>query len=290
MKKKEAPTVLPICLVFPNPDQPRKVFDPAKIEELAMSIKQYGVIEPIVVTPREGGYMIIAGERRWRASYLAGLEKVQVKVIEADNALVEELALLENIQRENLNSIEEAVAFKSLLDRGWTKEKLAEKMGFKQIWRIDERLSLLSLDDQFKKLVVKGEMTNSQAFEMSRVSFGNQTVVYRKIMAGELGTYNKLRAFVDGLIAVERQGNIFVLSSLTPSEEESLKDLEGLMKAVERLLKATNNRERFAHYRKAAFHSDITASRFDLVIQQFMRLRKTVSEGEGIKSAMNEAM
>src|ERR1035437_6769618 len=118
---------IPLHLIYPNPDQPRKDFDAEKLEELAMSIREYGVLEPIVVTKRDVRYMIIAGERRYRASLLAAISEIPARIIEADDTLVEELALLENVQREDLNIIEEAKAFKSLLDRGWTREELAAK-------------------------------------------------------------------------------------------------------------------------------------------------------------------
>lgn len=161
---------LPIKEIFPNPDQPRKEFDRHKLAELAMSIKEYGIFQPITVTPRNDRYMIIAGERRFRACQLAGLEKVSAMIKVANGELVEELALLENIQRQDLNIIEEAMAFRALLERGMSKEDLARKMGFKQMWRIDERTSLLNLTEEIQKMVVKGRITNSQAFEMSRVS------------------------------------------------------------------------------------------------------------------------
>jgi ParB family chromosome partitioning protein len=103
-------TVMAIESIFPNPDQPRKEFSERKLEELAQSIRENGLLEPIVVTPRAGRFMIIAGERRFRACRLAGLAKAPVRVFEADDRAVAERALLENLQREDLNLIEEARA------------------------------------------------------------------------------------------------------------------------------------------------------------------------------------
>lgn len=279
---------LDIKKVFPNPTQPRKVFDADKLEELAMSIRHYGVLEPIVVTPRNGGYMIIAGERRWRASNLAGLTAIPAKMIEANDALVEELALLENIQRQDLNAIEEAAAFKSLLDRGWSKEDIAEKMGFKQVWRVDERLSLLNLADDIKPLVLTGKVTNSQAFEMSRLKAPQQHIVLRKILAGELGTYNRLRSFVSGLDAMDRQECIFAMEPLTPSEEVSLRSLETALKSIERFFGCMDSNT-LDHFKKACFHSSVSADRVDYAIQRLMKIRKAVFDGEGVKNAMSAA-
>jgi ParB family chromosome partitioning protein len=276
---------LSIDSIFPNPGQPRKFFDSDKLDELAGSIRQYGVLEPIVVTPREGGFMIIAGERRYWASQRAGLSEIPARVIEADDALVEELALLENIQREDLSIVEEAEAYRRLLDRGWSREELARKMGFKQTWRIDERLSLLNLTPEHRDLVIKGVIGNSQAFEMSRLSPLNQEVLLRKLRAGELGSYNRLRAFVDGLLMLERQGSVFELKTLSPQEARSVREMEATVRSVERFLKEAHLR----HLSKAAFHTDVTVERIDLVIRGLQKVRKSILAGAGAKEAVEAA-
>ena len=162
-------TNLPTQQLYANPNQPRKEFDQAKLEELAGSIRQYGVLEPLVVTPRADRFMIVAGERRFRASLLAGLSEVPCRIIEADDALVQELALLENVVRQDLNPMEEAKAYQALLDRGWTREELAQKLGFTQVWRIEERTSLLNLVPEYQQMLVAGQLTSTQAFHTSRL-------------------------------------------------------------------------------------------------------------------------
>ncbi len=279
---------LPLASIYPNPDQPRKEFDPEKLDELAMSIRQYGVLEPIVVTPRGDRFMIIGGERRFRASLLAGLGEIPARVIDADDALVEELSLLENIQRQDLNIIEEAKAFQALLDRGWSKEELARKMGFKQAWRVDERTSLLNLSPEHQRLVVDGTIGHSQAFEMSRVSADKQALLLRKITSGELATYNKLRSFVDGLIMMEQQEALFTFRTITEEEKKSLDDFEGLLKTIERFIKATGALGT-EHFKKASFHSQVSPERLDLIIQHLMKMRKLIHAGAGIKDAMEHA-
>ncbi|MDO8282674.1 MAG: ParB/RepB/Spo0J family partition protein [Thermodesulfovibrionia bacterium] len=282
---------LPINKVFPNPNQPRKEFDQEKLEGLAMNIKEYGVLQAIVTTPRTDplhgeGFMIIAGERRYRASLLAGLKTIPSKVIEADDALVEELALLENIQRQDLNIIEEAKAFEALLKRkGWNKEKLAKKMGFKQVWRVDERLSLLKLTGEHQDMVIKGEITPSQAFEMSRVSSEKQELILRKIRAGGLDSYNRLRSFVEGLIDMDNQAKMFELTSLSSEEKKSIDDFRGLISNIERAIGTLQVK----HLKKLSLHSDISAERIDLIISSLMKIRKSVLAGEGFKKAMEEA-
>ncbi|HVN96853.1 MAG TPA: ParB/RepB/Spo0J family partition protein [Syntrophorhabdaceae bacterium] len=279
---------LPLSDIYPNPNQPRKDFDEEKLTELAQSIREYGVLEPIVVTPRGDRFMIVGGERRYRASLLADRTHIPVHVIEADDDLVEELSLLENIQRQDLNIIEEAKAFASLIDRGWSKEDLALKMGFKKIWRIDMRLSLLNLDSQFQAMTVKGSLNHNEAYEMSRVSVDKQAVIYRQIAAGKLNTFNKLRAFVEGLIELERQESIFTLQTINEEERESINELESALRAVERFI-GTIDKERSRHLKKAVFHSTVTPERLDLIIRHLMRLRKVIHAGSGIKSAAHAA-
>ena len=279
---------LPIDLIYPNPDQPRKQFDPEKLEELAMSIKQYGVLEPIVITPRKDRYMIIGGERRFRASPLAGMKEIPVRIIEADDALVEELSLLENIQREDLNIIEEARAFQALLNRGWAKEDIARKMGFKQTWRVDERTSLLNLSPEHQALVIDGTLGHSQAFEMSRVLSDKQSLILRKIKSGELGTYNKLRSFVDGLILMEQQESLFTFQTVTAQEKQSIEGFESLLKTIERFITATGSMGT-EHFKKASFHSQVSPERLDLIIQHLMKLRKLILAGTGLKTAIEDA-
>lgn len=275
--------------VYPNPDQPRKDFDPDRLEELSMSIKEYGVLEPIVVTPRGNRYMIIAGERRYRASYIAELTEIPARVIEADDALVEELALLENIQRQDLNIIEEARAFQSLLDRGWSEDKLAKKMGFKQVWRIKERTSLLNLAPEFQDMVTgRGSFTlgNSQAFEVSRLPQAKQRQVVNKILAGELNTYNKLRAFVDAVIEIENQGDFFALQQISESEKETIDTFNSMLRSVERFIKQGYDQDKTDYLKKAGYRQDIKVERLDLIIQELQKIRKVVLAGKGIKDAL----
>lgn len=279
-------TYLPLERIYPNPNQPRKDFDQDKLEELALSIKQYGVLEPIVVTPRQDHYMIVSGERRYRASLLARLTTIPARIINADDSLVEELALLENIQRQDLNVIEIARAYKALLDRGWTKEDLGAKMGFKQAWRIDEKLNLMNLTPEHQRLVMEGTIGNAQAQEMARVGPSHQVLILKKIRSGELASYNKLRSFVDGLIMAEKQEAIFAFTTITEEEKRSINDFSGFLRSIERLIIAIQDNGS-VHLKKAAFHSaDVTPERIDLIIQHLMKIRKIVLAGASVRDAI----
>ena len=150
--ENETVQTLPISRVEPRKDQPRREFDPAAIEELAASIREYGLIQPITVRPLDKGYyQIIAGERRWRASRAAGLKEVPVRILEADDKLAMELALVENLQREDLNPMEEAAGYKKLMDDyGLTQEQVASRVQ-KSRPAVTNALRLLSLGETLQK-------------------------------------------------------------------------------------------------------------------------------------------
>ena len=122
--------LLPIEEIRPNPDQPRQTFDEAAMEELAASVRQYGVLQPILVRPVDGGYEIVAGERRYRGAKLAGLKEIPAIVRVFNPLEMAEVAIIENVQREDLNVIEEARAYQVLMNRfGLTQAELSEKVG-----------------------------------------------------------------------------------------------------------------------------------------------------------------
>lgn len=155
---------LPITKVEPRREQPREYFDEAALQELADSIAQFGLIQPIVVRKLDSGYyQIIAGERRWRASRLAGLSEIPVRVIEADDRRTAELALVENLQREDLNPIEEAKGYKTLIDvYGMTQDEAAKSVGRSRP-AITNSLRLLSLSEGVLELVEKGSLSAGHA-------------------------------------------------------------------------------------------------------------------------------
>ena len=161
----------PIAKVEPRAEQPRNRFDYDALQELADSIAQYGLIQPITVRRREGGfYQIIAGERRWRACRMAGLVEVPVRVIEADDRRVAELALVENLQREDLNPIEEALGYKSLIEEyGLTQEEASKSVGRSRP-AIANAMRLLSLSKEVLPLVEDGTLSAGHARALLPIS------------------------------------------------------------------------------------------------------------------------
>ena len=162
---------LPIAKVEPRSEQPREYFDQEALEALADSIRQYGLIQPITVRKLDSGYyQIIAGERRWRASRLAGLTEVPVRVIEADDRRTAELALVENLQREDLNPIEEAKGYKLLIEEyGLTQEDAARSVGRSRP-AVTNAMRLLMLTPPVMEMVEKGKLSAGHARAILSVS------------------------------------------------------------------------------------------------------------------------
>lgn len=152
-------TMVKISLVEPNREQPRKAFEEDALLELADSIKQFGILQPILVQKRKDYYEIIAGERRWRAAKLAGLKEVPVIIKKFSDLEVVEISLIENIQRENLNPIEEALAYKRLLDEFHLKQdEIAEKVS-KSRTAITNSMRLLKLDERVQEMLINEMLT-----------------------------------------------------------------------------------------------------------------------------------
>lgn len=156
-------TVLPLQKVEPNPLQPRKNFDPEALQALVDSIAEHGIIQPLSVRKVGEYYQIVAGERRWRAARLAGLTEVPVCVLDIDDRETMELALVENLQREDLNPIEEAEGYRTLMDEyGLTQEQAAEKVGRSRP-AVANALRLLALDEELTGLVKNGNLSAGHA-------------------------------------------------------------------------------------------------------------------------------
>ena len=176
---------LKINQVEPNREQPRKVFDEESLQELAESIKQFGVLQPLIVQQRKDYYEIIAGERRWRAAKLAGLKEVPVVIREMTDQEIVEISLIENIQRENLNPIEEAAAYKRLLTEfNLKQEEVAERVS-KSRTAVTNSMRLLKLDERVQQMVIEGMLSTGHArallvIEDNDLQFQMATKIYNE--------------------------------------------------------------------------------------------------------------
>ena len=185
--EKEIVTI-DLTKVYPNEEQPRRIFDEEKIQILSESIKNYGVLQPIVVKPDEDGkYMIIAGERRYRASKLAQKESIPAIIKDIPMKEIMEIALIENLQREELNPIEEALAYKSLIKNySVTQEEISEAVG-KSRPHITNTLRLLNLPKQITDMIDQGQITAGHGKAILRLSDENlQIELANKVIAEEL--------------------------------------------------------------------------------------------------------
>ena len=162
-KEEKDVVVLKTSMLEPNKEQPRKSFDSEKIDELAQSIKQYGIIQPSIVCKKDDYYQIIAGERRWRAAKKEGVKEVPVVVKEYSDREIAEISLIENIQREDLNPIEEALSYKQLIDDyHLTQEELAQRVS-KSRTVITNAMRLLKLHKDVQKMLVDGRLSAGHA-------------------------------------------------------------------------------------------------------------------------------
>ena len=163
IEENDAVNEVPIAEIVPNRFQPRRVFDPEKLAELSDSIRQYGVVQPIIVRKTVSGYELVAGERRWRASQMAGRKTIPAVVREYTDSEMTEIALIENLQRQDLNPMEEALAFRKLMtDFGLTQEEVAVKIGRSRSL-IANIVRLLNLQPSVQEHVSRGTLTIGQA-------------------------------------------------------------------------------------------------------------------------------
>lgn len=201
---------IPISEIIPNPEQPRREFSHADLEDLVVSIKQHGLLQPITVTEREdGGYELIAGERRLRASNIAGLATIPAIVRSATRQQKLELALIENIQRQNLNPIEEAFAFKRLIEEfHLTQEETSKRVG-KSRPVIANTIRLLDLPEEIQRALSDGKISTGKARALLSLKSGKEQM---SVFAGMLGetatTVRDVERAIGGLPAASRKGSV----------------------------------------------------------------------------------
>ena len=280
--------IIKIDQIYPNPNQPRKHFDQGKLEELAQSIKETGLQQPILVVKRDDRYMIIAGERRGRACGIAGINKVPVLIRKADDQTVAELALLENLQREDLNIIEEARAYQGLIDMGLSHEEIARKMGIKQEWRIQERLNILKLTTVFQDYTLKGILSPSQAQELSRLPKDMQGIIFDKIASGKADTYNKLRSLVNAMLYVQEQESF--LPEPTPQEREINTKYDRMIEGIVNFINRAFNRDDLSILTSVLSPAaSQNIDRIDLIILHLNKIKKALLKAESTREVLEQS-
>ena len=206
-----------------NPYQPRKEFDGEKLHELAQSIKENGVIQPIIVRQSPViGYEILAGERRYRASLLAGLTSIPAVVKQLSDQEMMVQSIIENLQRENLNPIEEARAYESLVEKGFTHAEIADKMGKSRPY-ISNSIRLLSLPEQILSEVEKGKLSQAHARSLVGLNKEQQDHFFQRIIEEDISVRE-----LEALLTEKKQKKLQKNDYFIQNEEEQLKKILGL--------------------------------------------------------------
>ena len=231
-EKKKAAEMLRITDIEPRKDQPRKIFDREALQALADSISAYGVLQPIIVRANEtlpNLYELIAGERRWRAASMAGLTEIPAVVLEGDDLKIAQISLIENIQREDLNPVEEAMAYEALIDKfDLTQEQVAKQVG-KSRSAITNSLRLLDLPDDVLEMLRAGDLSAGHARALLGLNDKSQIVpLAEKILAKDLSVRDTENA----------------VKKLNTVPEEDYTDLESREGQIKLYMKELENRSR----------------------------------------------
>jgi ParB/RepB/Spo0J family partition protein len=228
---------IPLTEIAPDPDQPRKTFAPAKLSELAASIRANGLLQPITV--REGGpngYLIVTGERRYRAHVVNGAAAIRAIVIAPpDTADVRVKQIIENDQRADVPPLEQARSYQALMDEmGWTPAELGARIG-KAAWRIAERTDLLKIAPEYQQLLASGNLKPSEGTELARLSPRGQAILFAAIRAGSCKTYGDLRASATALVNAEAQLSLMPPDAPPPPSDNDRRLATAFEANVERI-------------------------------------------------------
>lgn len=231
---KQAETMVKIAKVEPNRDQPRKNFDEDALQELADSIKQFGLLQPILVQDRKGYYEIIAGERRWRAAKLAGLKEVPVIIRNYTDQEIVEISLIENIQREDLNPIEEALAYKRLLEEFHLKQdEVAERVS-KSRTAVTNSMRLLKLCDSVQQMIIDDMLSTGHARALIPIEDEEQQLQLAQRIFDEKLSVREVEKIVKGILKPETEQS---------KKEETPQNIQYIYEEIENRLKEKLSRK-----------------------------------------------
>jgi ParB family chromosome partitioning protein len=200
----KAETSVDCDVLFPNPFQPRKAIDTETLQNLASSIKEHGVIQPVLVRRTETGYQIIAGERRWRATQIAGLRKIPIRILEITDSQAMELALVENLQREDLNAIEIAQGIQEIISKlSLTHEEIAERIGLSRA-AVTNKLRLLQLPKEVISLLENEDITEGHARALLSLPSADKIIEYANIAVNRELNVRQLEQLVKNISVADK--------------------------------------------------------------------------------------
>ncbi|NEW77334.1 ParB/RepB/Spo0J family partition protein [Streptomyces rhizosphaericus] len=290
---------LKIDEIAPNPEQPRKFFDEEKHKELKGSIEENGLLQPVVVRPVEAAetpYMLIAGERRWRACKAIGKTVISANILkDTDDETAYVLGIAENVGRENMTIMEEAGAYADLAAAGWDPLKIAKRFG-KTETHIKWRLGLLTLRQEVSKMVDKGQIKPNLAWHIAQLNPGNQMVAATRYVRGDFDSEAEAQHFANGLKMMEKQTSL--TGEQTPDAEtqetrkaQKAKAKDGLGKAEEVLLPLLEElAEKKPEDLAVILGDDLTrhVKVIGKLYSQVQMVRNLLSKAQGIQRAMEE--
>ena len=240
----QSPSKLPIDSIQPNPVQPRMIFQSERLEELAASIRANGIIQPLIVRSNAGRYQLVAGERRWRAARMAGLTEVPVVVQEVADPLMLELALIENLQREDLNAIETAHAYQRLgQELGLSQEEIGRRTG-KDRTSIANTLRLLKLPDEVQILLAEHRLSMGHARAVLGLSTAEQQIEIAEKAAAQGLSVRQVETLVQELTSDRQQGGKKKDRSQDPNVRAAVEELERVLGTRVRLIELSEQRGR----------------------------------------------
>ena len=229
---KPADRLVPIEKIHPNPDQPRRSFDKDALEDLAASIKEKGIIQPLIVRPapgKDGEFEIVAGERRWRAAQMAKLHQIPILVREFDDTEVLEIAIVENIQRADLNPVEEAAGYSQLMEKfGHTQEKLSEVLGKSRSY-IANAVRLLSLPNEVQTYLRDGKLSAGHARAL--ITADNPAALAREVIKKGLSVRETEKLAKKGVANIFSEDGASKKKRTSPEKDADTKALEGDLSA-----------------------------------------------------------
>lgn len=231
---------LPVDQIRPDPDQPRKTFRADALAELAESIRQVGVLQPIRVRPEGEGWVVIMGERRWRAAKAAGLSTIPC-VITTETANIREAQLIENMAREPMEPLEEAAALKELLDRGYAPEALGRALGrrIQPGLFVEDRVRLLGLIPMIRDALLCRAIPVDKAQALTRLRPEQQRTAFLALTSGKVGPGQEFQRMCEAMAAEAQQGALFEIPPATPAERAVIARFDTMIERLERFVRAS---------------------------------------------------